>query len=281
MAKKRKKKKPTRRLLRFIAIAALLAFLTYQYEVAQPDASAQLPKAANTLTFTSSDERIEIPTMNVERGGQLLQRTGYTLSYDADRKTPQWVAWELTREETQGTGERTNKFLPDPDVRGAKAYHKDYSNSGYDRGHMAPAGDMKWNKKAMEESFYLSNICPQNGNLNKGDWNDLEELCRKWAKKYGNVYISCGPIYESKHPKRIGANKVAVPDAFFKVVLLYTEERMQALGFLFPNESGHKALRKYLVSVDYVEKHTDIDFFPALPDNIEERLESVQHERLP
>ncbi len=281
MAKKRKKKKPTRRLLRFIALAALLAFLTYQYEAAQPDASAQLPKAANTLTFTSSDERIEIPTMNVERGGQLLQRTGYTLSYDADRKTPQWVAWELTREETQGTGERTNKFLADPDVRGAKAYHKDYTNSGYDRGHMAPAGDMKWDGQAMDESFYLSNICPQNGNLNKGDWNDLEEQCRKWAKQYGGVYITCGPIYEAKHPKRIGANKVAVPDAFFKVVLIYTDHRTQALGFLFPNRSGHQPLRKYLVSVDSVEKRTGMDFFSALPDEVEEKLESAQHEQLP
>ncbi len=281
MAKKKEKKKKTNRLTRLLTLVALLAFLVYQYQVAQPDTSASLPKAANTVSFAETPDALEIPTMNGKRGGQLLKRTGYTLSYDADRKTPQWVAWELTREEAQGTGERSHKFYPDPDVRGAKAYHKDYTNSGYDRGHMAPAGDMKWSKEAMDESFYLSNICPQNGNLNKGDWNDLEELCRKWAQRFGNVHIACGPIYESKQPKRIGANKVAVPDAFFKVVLIYTDRRTQALGFLFPNRSGHQPLHEYLVSVDSVEKRTGMDFFPALPDEVEEKLESARHERLP
>lgn len=281
MAKKRKKKKASQRLLRIITLVALLAFLTYKYNASQPDVSAQLPKAANTLTLTSSNDRLEIPIMHVERGGQLLKRTGYTLSYDADRKTPQWVAWELTREETLGSGKRSEKFYADPDVRGAKAYHKDYSKSGYDRGHMAPAGDMKWNEQAMDESFYLSNICPQNGNLNKGDWNDLEELCRKWAQRYGSIYIACGPIYEAKHPKRIGANKVAVPDAFFKVILIYTDDRTQAFGFLFPNRAGHQPLHKYLVSVDSLENRTGMDFFPALPDAVEEKLESAWHDRLP
>ena len=127
-------------------------------------------------------------------GGQILKRKGYTLSYNADYKTPQWVAWELTKKETKGKEGRTDKFLPDPDVRGAKAYTGDYTKSGYDRGHMAPAADMKWSKQAMEESFYMSNICPQNPNLNRGDWNDLEEKSRQWAKKYGAVYIACGPI---------------------------------------------------------------------------------------
>ena len=110
--------------------------------------------------------RMEIPLMTSKKQGQIIQRTGYTLSYDVKNKTPQWVAWELTKTETKGNEERTNDFQPDPDVIGAKVVTYDYSGSGYDRGHMAPAGDMKWNKKAMQESFYMSNICPQNHNLN-------------------------------------------------------------------------------------------------------------------
>lgn len=230
---------------------------------------------------SSAQEGIEIPVMQSRKGGQILKRKGYTASYDADYKTPQWVAWELTRKDTKGRAERTNKFLPDPDVRGAKAYTGDYTNSGYDRGHMAPAADMKWSKQAMEESFYLSNICPQNSNLNRGDWNDLEEKCRDWAKGYGVVYIACGPIYDSKRPKRIGNNKVAVPNAFYKVVFIHDKQQPKAFGFLFPNQSGHRPLRKYLVTVDSVEKRTGIDFFPALPDDLERQVEAQEHTQLP
>ena len=184
-------------------------------------------------------------------------------------------------EKKQWKEERTDKFLPDPDVRGAKAYSNDYTKSGYDRGHMAPAADMKWSKQAMAESFYMSNICPQNPNLNRGDWNDLEEKSRQWAKKYGAVYIACGPVYDHGKPKRIGNNKVAVPDAFYKVILINDSKTPQAIGFLFPNKAGHKPLKKYIVTVDSVEKRTGIDFFPALPDEVENRIEAEPAKALP
>ena len=140
---------------------------------------------------------------------------------------------------------------------------------------------MKWSKQAMKESFYMSNICPQNPNLNRGDWNDLEEKSRQWAKKYGAVYIACGPIYDTKRPKRIGNNKVAVPHAFYKVILINDKKNPQAIGFIFPNSAGHKPLKKYMVTVDSVEKRTDIDFFPALPDEIENRIEAELVQELP
>lgn len=95
---------------------------------------------------------------------------------------PNWVAWELTRQETTGNEERKSKFLPDPDLPEPRVEHSDYTHSGYDRGHMAPAADMKWSEKAMQESFYMSNICPQNQKLNRDDWGDLENECRTWAK---------------------------------------------------------------------------------------------------
>ena len=231
-------------------------------------------------TITSS-KGLEIPVLNSKSGGQIIKKKGFTLSYNADYKTPQWVAWELTKQETIGDEGRTNKFLPDPDVRGAKAYTSDYTNSGYDRGHMAPAGDMKWSKEAMEESFLLSNICPQNSNLNRGDWKDLEEKSREWAKKFGAIYIACGPIYDNPFPNRIGNNKVGIPDAFYKVVLLDYPKDPKAIGFIFKNESGHKSLQKYIVTIDSVEKRTNIDFFPALPDELEKKLEAVLHTKLP
>ena len=139
---------------------------------------------------------------------------------------------------------------------------------------MAPAADMKWSKTAMKESFYMSNICPQVGNLNRGDWNDLEDACREWAAKYGTVYIACGPIFDNKSPKRIGENKVGVPDRFFKVVLIYNRKNPMAMGFLFNNKAHSQDLKKYMVTVDSIESITGLDFFSKLPDSIENKIEA-------
>lgn len=226
-------------------------------------------------------KRLEIPAMPRAKQGQIIQRMGYTLAYDSKNKTPQWVAWELTKEETRGNAERTNEFLPDPDVIGTQIVTYDYSGSGYDRGHMAPAADMKWNKQAMKESFYMSNICPQDHNLNTEDWNDLEIKSREWARRFGKVYIACGPIYQGKRNEYIGDNRVKVPDAFFKVILIQSAKVNKALGFYFENEAGERSLKEYLMPVDQIEQLTGIDFFPTLPDEIENKLEAESHTRLP
>lgn len=218
--------------------------------------------------------QLEIPVTIKKRNEIRLNRTGFTISYNNFYKVPNWVAWELTRQETTGNEERKSKFLPDPDLPEPRVEHSDYTHSGYDRGHMAPAADMKWSEKAMQESFYMSNICPQNQKLNRDDWGDLENECRTWAKKYRNVYIVCGPIYDSSNPKRIGQHKVAVPDRFFKVVLIYNRKNPVAMGFLFENKAGHHKLEKYMVSVDSIETITGLDFFSQLPDNIEKQVEA-------
>lgn len=231
---------------------------------------------ASTSTSSTLPGGIEIPVYESPRGGQVIHHTGFTLSYDADFKTPQWVAWTLTAAKAEGTVPREKNFRPDPDVRGAQAYTKDYSHSGYDRGHIAPAGDMKWSEDAMRESFYLTNVCPQNQNLNRGDWKDLEELERTWALRYGAVSIAAGPVYSSKTPQRIGANKVAVPDAFFKVLLIGYPDNPRAYAFVFPNEAGSHALTYYQFTVDDVEDLTGMDFFSALPDDVEAKIEAEQ-----
>ena len=222
-----------------------------------------------------------IPEYNSNRGGQIIVHKGFTLYYDADYKTPSWVGWHLTNQETMGSESRTDKFLPDPNVIGAKAYTTDYTRSGYDRGHMAPAADMKWDKKAMAESFYMNNICPQNPNLNRGDWNDLEELSRDLAKKYGSLYITCGPIYDNKYPKRIGNNKVAVPDAFYKVIFIDHKSYTKAFGFIFNNKAGNRPLKNYIVTVDSIEKRIGIDFMPTLDKSIQDKIESEKHSSIP
>jgi endonuclease G len=220
------------------------------------------------------NEKIEIPTKIKNRTEQIITHIGYTVSYNSDWKIPNWVAYELTKEEAEGTVPRATAFVPDPKVPyGKSAETYDYSNSGWDRGHMAPAGDMKWSVDAMKESFYLSNICPQNKNLNSGIWNDLEVQVRELARQKGKIYVVCGPIV-SKNPKTIGTNKVAIPDAFFKALLQNDNEEWCAIAFMFANVSGRKPLASYAMSVEDLQAITDIDFFPSLPDSIEQMVES-------
>lgn len=247
-----------------------------QQAVEERAAEAQQAEAESENTSSTLPAGVEIPRYQSSRGGQVIRHLGYTVSYDADFKTPQWVAWQLTASKTRGTEKRASKFQPDPQVRGAQAYTTDYTHSGYDRGHMAPAADMKWSRQAMTESFYLSNVCPQNSNLNRGDWKDLEELEREWAVTYGVVSIAAGPIYRTTRPKRIGANKVAVPDAFFKVLLVGYPKAPKAYAFIFNNAAGSRPLTYYQVTVDQAEKVTGMDFFSALPDKVEKRIEAVK-----
>ncbi len=216
---------------------------------------------------------MELPSRLYDREEQIIRHTGYTVSYNEHWRLPNWVAYELTEEETRGTVGRTNRFLADPQIIGAAAETSDYTHSGYDRGHMAPAADMKWSAQAMKESFYMSNICPQLHNLNAGDWKDLEEQVRTWAQRYGSVYVACGPMV-GKSPKRIGVNKVAVPERFYKVVLRYGGKRQQAIGFVMEQKKGNRPLAAYAVSVDRVEAMTGIDFFPSLPDEVEAKIET-------
>lgn len=236
------------------------------------------------LETTSGDElasfdvssikgNLEIPTTPKGMNELLICHAGYTVSYNPDTKLPNWVAWKLTPDRLAENYSRTNHFLPDPALSPEEAVTtEDYRNSGYDRGHMCPAGDNRWNAKAMKESFYMTNMCPQDHNLNRGDWKELEEACRDWANRYGEVYIVCGPIlYKQKH-ERIGDHRVVVPEAFYKVVLSMNPPR--ALGFIYKNTSGNKPLQAYTNSVDQVERITGIDFFPKLPDKIEKKVEA-------
>ena len=216
----------------------------------------------------------ELPAPLKDRPEQILQRKGYTTSYNRDTRNPNWVAWHLTREHTRGKNQRKQAmFTEDLEVK-PRATNNDYYNSRYDRGHMCPAGDNKWDVKAMNESFLFTNICPQNHGLNKNEWNDLEIQCREWAKEYGAIDIVCGPIYEGGNPRTIGKNKVRVPDAFFKVILCRKGSRSKAIGFIYRNVGQKQTPQEAVRTVDEIERLTGIDFFPALEDQIEDKVET-------
>lgn len=218
-------------------------------------------------------EGYELPAFRKNSNEIILKRKGYTASYNPITKLPNWVAWHLTAAHADGdTKRKGNTFHEDPDVPEPRANTYDYVRSGYDRGHMCPAGDNKWNALAMEQTFLMTNICPQDHVLNIGDWNNLEAQCRQWAKQYGDIYIVCGPIlYTGKH-KTIGKNKVVVPEAFFKVILRMGKSP-QAIGFIYRNNDKRHPWGDYVNSVDEVERITGYDFFPTLPDSVERRVE--------
>ncbi len=218
---------------------------------------------------------IEIPAPLENASEQILKRPAYTVSYNKDNKIPNWVAWHLTAQRLNGKAKRPQKaFHEDEEVPEPRATDWDYYGSGYDRGHMCPAADNKWSEEAMYESFLFTNMCPQTHKLNAGDWEELENSCRKWARTYGDIYIVCGPLlYNTKH-KTIGKNKVVVPEAFFKVVLCL-KDKPRAIGFIYKNNDDDKPMGDYVNTVDEVERLTGIDFFPNLPDDIEDLVEAT------
>lgn len=206
-----------------------------------------------------------------------MKREGYTLSYNKTTKCANWVAWHLTKEHTDGSWSRKGvSYIEDIEAELPRQEVWDWkiNPNRYDHGHMCPAGDNKWSKLAMEQSFLLSNMCPQNRKLNGGDWKELEEKCRDWANKYGSIYIACGPIFYDGKKECIGGSKeIWVPDAFYKVVLCL-EVVPKAIGFIYPNIGTHHPMSCYVLPVNDVEAKTGIDFFYTLADDLEETIET-------
>lgn len=221
----------------------------------------------------AQDECIERPAPLKGKSEIVLTRKGYTVSYNVDNKIPNWVAWHLTSEHVDGKYKRTGGYQEDTDVPKPRATKEDYDSTRWSHGHMCPAADNKWDKRAMTESNLLTNICPQDRSLNSGLWNKIEQDCRKWAKKFGDVYIVCGPVLLNREHEIIGENKIVVPEAFFKVILCLNP-KPKAIGYIVKNNEGTKKKDQYVNTVDEVERITGIDFFPALPDDIENEVEA-------
>ena len=224
-----------------------------------------------------SQDSIEIPTVN--KGEQIVRHFAYTLSYNEEHEQARWVAYNLTSDELDAAVSRTDKFIEDQLVKTGSATDFDYKGSGYDRGHLAPAADMRFSKIAMVESFYYSNMSPQVKGFNRGIWFELEELVRCWAMEYKSIYVVTGPVLRPGLQK-IGINGVSVAEYYYKVVLYNNDGVHYAIGFILPNKPSSLKLESYAVPVNEVESKTGIDFFPALNDEDEERVEGVVYKSM-
>lgn len=274
------------------AVAAAIALLSSLYYNSPKSADAE----AESAVLTESVERPAAPSAQdaaeasagrnprllempqTHRGEVVISHTGYTLSFNRETNCPNWVAWELTRDEAKARGRRNPDFYPDPKVESrSQVTTHDYSGSGYTRGHMCPAGDMKWSPSAQHDCFYMTNMCPQKRELNADSWEWLESACRRWAQREGSVYIVCGPVFaEGRKVRTIGReHKVRVPDGFFKVVLSMRRGQEKAIGFYYANNDREQTMESAALTVDEVERMTGYDFFHLVEDRLERRVESV------
>ena len=219
---------------------------------------------------TSVIAKLEIPEGNKS---EIISHIGYSFSYNENHEQANWVAYELTKLETVKLYNRTDKFLTDPLVKTSSANDNDYKGFGYDRGHLAPAADMGFSEITMKESFYYSNMSPQLPGFNRGIWKSLEEQVRSWANIYDAIYIVTGPIL-TEGLKTIGENEVSIPEYYYKVILDYSGPNVKGIAFVLPNASSKNSLSSFAISIDSLEKLTNINFYPLLPDKHENLIES-------
>lgn len=247
----------------WIVIVFVLIFLLGRFIYNDLYPAPKIEVQANGLT----DVKLPAGMKNV-----VCQYSGFTSYFNPDTHIPNCVAYEIIESETTGDEPRKKSFEADHTIDGC-AESSDYRNSGYDRGHMAPAADMKWSKEAMEESFLMTNICPQVKSLNSGIWHRLEQRVREWVARDSSIIVVCGPIFTPGKPvEQIGEIGVAVPHRFFKA--LYAPGRNIGIAFIFDNDKVKGELRKYAVTIDSVERETGLDLFYNLPDDIENEVEN-------
>lgn len=206
--------------------------------------------------------------------GEVVQHPYYALSYRETFEQAEWVAYTLNRSQLTHDDRKRPYFIEDPQVPTFSADWRNYKGSGYDRGHLCPAGDRRFSKDAYDQTFYTSNIAPQRNVFNAGIWNQLEIQVRDWAHKYGALYVVTGGILQEGLPT-IGEEKVAVPQYFYKIVARKEGQEWKCIAFLMPNQEGHEPLGKYEISVDEVEKRTHIDFFAGLPTSVQDGMEKA------
>ena len=202
---------------------------------------------------------------------QVVKHKYYSLSYNEAYEQAEWVAYELKGIKAYHDYDRPF-FVEDEKVKTGSADWRNYKRSGYDKGHLCPAGDMKFSKEAFDETFLTSNISPQKHNFNDGIWNTLEQKVRYWAVKYDGIYVVTGGVLND-NLKTIGEEDVAVPEYFYKVLLDTSRDGYKMIGFLVPAVDSKKPLYEFVVPVDEIEKMTGIDFYPSLNDKIENSLE--------
>jgi endonuclease G len=250
----------------YIALVLLLA--SCRKSVNAESSNSQGTNANKSLTSNNlSFDFLPSSTTN-----QIVVHENYSLSYNEKYEQAEWVAYRLQEKHLLNNNFKRPFFIEDPKVISRSSDWRNYKNSGFDKGHLCPAGDMKFSKQAFNDTFFTSNISPQLHDFNDGVWNRLEQKVRYWASKYGEIYVVTGGVLQNGL-KTIGKEKIAVPNYFYKVLIYKSNGNFHMIGFLVPHQDSDLPLYKFVVPVDKIEQITKIDFFPEMGDSIENELE--------
>lgn len=252
-------------LILLIIVTVLLYFLEKYIDKRNED----YPNVSDT-TYQMDDTLLPTSTTNT-----IIEHTYYTLSYSEEHEQAEWVAYELLSEHLSNNDFERPYFVEDRKVRSKSADWKNYKGSGYDRGHLCPAGDRRFSYEAYHETFLTSNISPQDHKFNAGIWNRLEQKTRYWAKIFDGVYVITGGVLNNSE-KSIGEEEVTVPNSFFKIILKHFNNEYRVIAFLMPNQVSKESIYNYVTTIDAIEMKTGIDFFSQLEDSLEESLESTK-----
>tara|TARA_R110000868_G_scaffold156658_1_gene383638 strand:+ start:796 stop:1635 length:840 start_codon:yes stop_codon:yes gene_type:complete len=239
------------------------------FSLEEVNSQKEIVTTSPTEKLTSRTDFDYLPTSTTH---QVIKHSYFTLSYNEEAEQAEWLAYELKKEYVKNNNFKRPFFIVDPKVKTGSADWRNYKKSGYDKGHLCPAGDMEFDKNAYNDTFFTSNISPQDHEFNAGVWNRLEQKVRYWAVRYDGVYVVTGGIL-NKTRNTIGTEKVVVPEYFYKIILDDSNGNYKMIAFLIPNKRSEKPLYTYVVSVDSLEKLTGIDFFPNVDDKLESSLE--------
>lgn len=250
-----------------IAILIIFGVYGYEYFLAEKETTEIVEQGETVKTDTNE---YFLPTSTT---GQIVHHEGYSLSYSESHEQAEWVAYELKKSHLSNTNFKRPYFEIDNAVKTGAAHWRNYKQSGYDRGHLCPAGDRKYSRFAHDETFLTSNISPQEHNFNAGVWNTLEQKVRYWANKYDGVFVVTGGVLKG-NMETIGDEEVSVPNQFYKVLIDNNTGKTKMIAFLMPHKDSKEPLYKFVVAVDSIEKLTGIDFFTELEDSVENQLEA-------
>ncbi len=273
MNNRRKNKQSYDKAVIWIVIAGVILSAAWIYASYHKTTEAATPVEARAIPADSS-QKLYMTVIPSGLPSQIKEYDGFTVNFNKDNHTANWVGWELTAGHTDGTQTRSNNFWCDSEVKGCPDV-SDYKRSGYDRGHIFPAAEAKYSQQAMYDCFTFANMTPQAHRLNSGAWKTLEDKERIWARRDKRLIIVAGPIYQKGDTQTIGAIKVRVPSGFFKVLLAPDLDSPRAIGFVYPNDYAPGNMQNYSMTVREVEQITGLDFFSALPDDIENTIEST------
>ncbi|KQC31920.1 endonuclease [Nonlabens sp. YIK11] len=203
---------------------------------------------------------------------QIVHHKSYSLSYNEQHEQAEWTVHVLRPSDIKDVDYERPYFEIDDMVSTGAASWRNYKNSGYDRGHLVPAGDRRGSYEDYEETFLTSNISPQRHDFNSGIWNRLEQKVRYYAQRNDAIYVVTGSILEDGL-ESIGSENVSVPEQFYKIIYKQQNGKPSMLAFLVPHQETSRSIYDFVVPVDSIEQITGTDFFAQLPDAIENELE--------